>query len=343
MLKKVLWSVLAVVVLVAAALAVFVLTYRPAQRPASAERIERTPERVARGEYLVESVLGCSDCHSDRDWSRYGGPVRTVAFGGAGCMGPEQGAPGRICFPNLTPDPETGIGAWSDGEVLRALREGVGRDGRALFPMMPYDVYRNLSDDDARAVVAYLRTLPPVENPVPRTEIDFPVSFFIKMAPRPLEGPVAAPDRSEPAAYGGYLAQVAGCVFCHTPVDERMQPLPGRELAGGHVHRGPWGTVVAPNLTSHPTGLGGRSKESFIGMFRAFAGEDARAIPAAAGANTPMPWLSHSGMSDQDLGAIWEYLQTVPPVDNPVEPRPRPETESQPVAESGGAAEAIGG
>ena len=334
MLKKVLWSVLALVVLAAAGLAVFVLTYRPAQRPASAERIERTPERVARGEYLVENVVGCGDCHSDRDWSLYGGPVR-VAFAGAGCMGPEQGAPGRICFPNISPHEETGIGAWSDGEILRAIREGVGRDGRALFPMMPYDVYRNLSEEDAEAVVAYLRTVPPVDSPVPRTEIDFPVSFFIKMAPQPLEGPVAAPERSDPATYGAYLAQVAGCVFCHTPVDERMQALPGRELAGGHVHRGPWGTVAAPNLTPHPTGLGGRSKENFIGMFRSFAGDDARAIPAAAGENTPMPWLSHSGMNDEDLGAIWEYLQTVPPVESSVERRPRPVLDSQPVAEAG--------
>ena len=343
MLKKVLWSLLAIVVLAAAGLAVFVLTYRPAQRPASAERIELTPERVARGEYLVSNVLGCGDCHSDREWSLYGGPVRSAVLAGAGCMGPEQGAPGRICFPNLTPDPETGLGAWSDGEVLRAIREGVGRDGRALFPMMPYSEYRKLSDEDASAVVAYLRSVPPVENPVPRTEIDFPVSFFIEMAPRPLDGPVAAPARAESAAYGEYLAQVAGCAFCHTPVHERMQALPGRAFAGGHVHQGPWGTVAAPNLTPHPTGLGGRSKENFLGMFRAFAGAESRAIPASAGQNTPMPWLSHSGMSDEDLGAIWEYLQTVPPVENPVGRRPPPDADRQPVAESGGEADAVGG
>lgn len=323
MVKKVLWSAVGVVVLAVAGGAIFVVTYRPAQRPASAERIEITAERLARGHYLVESVLGCGDCHSDRDWSLYGGPARSAALAGAGCLGPEAGAPGRICMPNITPDPVTGIGAWSDGEILRAIREGIGRDGRALFPMMPYSEYRKLSDEDAQAVVAYLRSVPAVENPLPRTEIDFPVSFFIKMAPRPLEEPVAGPDRSDPAAYGEYLAQVAGCAFCHTPVDERMQPLPGRELAGGHVHQGPWGTVVAPNLTPHPTGLGGRSKESFLGMFRAFASDEARAIPAAVGDNTPMPWLSHSGMSDEDLGAIWEYLQTVPPVENRVERRPQ--------------------
>lgn len=321
--KKVLLSILVLVVLAVAGIAVFVVTYRPAQRPAPDLRVELTPERVEHGRYLVSHVLGCGDCHSDRDWGLYGGPVKGAALAGAGCMGPEGGAPGRICFPNLTPDPATGLGAWTDGEILRALREGIGRDGSGLFPMMPYSEYRHLSDEDALAVVAYLRSLPPAPNPVPRSAIDFPASFFVKMAPQPLPGPVAAPDRADPVAYGEYLANVSGCAFCHTPVDERMQPLPGRLLAGGHVHTGPWGTVVAPNLTPHPTGLGGRSEEAFLGMFRAFAAEESRAIPARPGENTPMPWLNHSGMRDEDLSAIWTYLQTVPPVENRVERRPQ--------------------
>src|SRR5216110_697497 len=97
----------------------------------------------------------------------FGGPVVSAHNAGSACIGPEQGAPGKICFPNLTPDPETGLGAWTDGEILRAIREGVSRDGRALFPMMPYTEFRALSDEDTRAIVAYLRTMPAVKNAVP--------------------------------------------------------------------------------------------------------------------------------------------------------------------------------
>ena len=319
--KKVLWAALAVIVLAVAAVAVYVATYRPAQRPAPELRVERTPERLERGRYLAEHVSGCMECHSRRDWSRFAGPVMGALGAGGDCLGPESGAPGRICAPNITPDPETGIGSWTDGEILRAIREGVDRDGRALFPMMPYAEYRNLADEDAYAVIAYLRTLPAVENPVPRSEIDFPVSFFIKMVPQPLAGEVKPPGRSDQVAYGHYLATVSGCIFCHTPVDERNQPLPGMELAGGQVFKGPWGTVASANLTPHPNGLGGRTEQNFIGMFRAFSGPDA-AAPVPASANTAMPWLSFSGMTDDDLAAIWAYLQTVPPVANSVTRRP---------------------
>jgi mono/diheme cytochrome c family protein len=319
--KKVLWAALAVVVLAVAAVAVYVATYRPAQRPAPDLTVERTPKRLARGRYLVENVLACGDCHSQRDWSRYGGPVKGAFGAGGDCLGPEYGAPGQICAPNITPDPATGIGAWTDGEILRAIREGVGRDGRALFPMMPYAEYRALSDEDAYAVVAYLRTVAPVTNRVSPTEIDFPVSFFVKAAPQPLAGPVAAPDRSDRLAYGRYLATVAGCAGCHTPVDERNQPIPGMELAGGQVFKGPWGTVASANLTPDPTGLGGKSEQSFLGMFRAFS-DPAAAVPVPASANTIMPWLTHAGMTDDDLAAIWAYLRTVPPVARSVTRRP---------------------
>ncbi len=277
---------------------------------------------MARGDYLTHHVLGCFDCHSQRDWSRYAGPIEGPEGAGGPCMSEEFGVPGRVCFSNITPDRETGIGAWTDGEILRAIREGVDNKGRALFPMMPYaDAYHALSDEDADAVVAYLRTLPPVSNPVPPTEIDFPVSFFIKQVPKPLDGPVAAPDPADSVAYGHYLATVAGCVFCHTPVDGHQQPIPGMELAGGQDFRGPWGLVRSANLTPDPTGLGGRTREAFLGMFRAFQDPGAQA-PTPAGQNTVMPWLVHAGTSDQDLGAIWDYLQTVPPIQNKVVKRP---------------------
>src|SRR5207244_3638806 len=127
------------------------------------------------------------------------------------------------------PDGATGLGGWTDGEILRAIREGVDRDGKALFPMMPYDGYRYLSDADAEAIVAYMRTLSPVSHRVPPRRLPFPLPLILPSLPKPLTGPVSSPDPSSTVAYGEHLTMVAGCRFCHTPVDARTQPLPGKE------------------------------------------------------------------------------------------------------------------
>ncbi len=298
--------------------ATYVGTYRPSQRPAPELTIERTAERVERGRYLVQNVTGCTNCHADRDWTLYGGPAKQEnRLGGGECLTSERGFPGTLCVPNLTPDEATGLGRWTDGEILRALREGIGRDGRALFPMMPYDVYRYLSDADAMAIVAYLRTLEPVANPQPKPDIEFPVSFFIKTIPEPLAGPVEAPDPADTVRQGELLAKVAGCEFCHTPLDERHQPLPGMAFAGRPNHRGPFTAVHSANLTPHATGMGSRSRAEFIGIFKAFASEDNAAIQVDPKDNTPMPWTDLARMTEDDLGAIYDYLQTVAPIDNP--------------------------
>mgnify|MGYP006174588741 CR=1 FL=1 len=156
---------------------------------------------------------------------------------------PEEGAPADTRWPVPVP---------GEVEQLGPDLGGIGHDGRALFPMMPYTQYRAISDDDMRAVVAYLRSLPPVKNAVPATQINFPVSFFIKMAPQPLEGAVASPDQNDPVAYGKYLAKVSGCQFCHTPVDSKHQPIPGMDFSGGQEFPGPWGIVRSANITPGP-------------------------------------------------------------------------------------------
>jgi len=127
-----------------------------------------------------------------------------------------HGMPGTVVTPNLTPDPETGIGAWTGGEIVRAIREGVDKDGRTLFPMMPYKAFRKMSDEDVYSVVAYLRSLPPVKRKHPATQLDFPVGLFIRSAPRPV-GHVAGPDLADHRAKGEYLVNLAGCLGCHTP------------------------------------------------------------------------------------------------------------------------------
>ena len=105
---------------------------------------------------------------------------------------------------NLTPDLETGAGNWTDDQLARAIREGVGHDGRALFPLMPYSRFRSMSDEDLASVIVYLRSLPPVHHELPPTEIIFPVKYLIRNAPQPLEGPVASPDPSDRLAWGKY-------------------------------------------------------------------------------------------------------------------------------------------
>src|SRR5262249_22359481 len=144
------------------------------------------------------------------------------------------GLPGRVVAPNLTPEAETGAGKWTDDQLARAIREGVGHDGRALFPLMPYRRFRSMSDEDLASVVVYLRSLPPVHNQLPTTEIIFPVKYLIRDAPQPLEGAVNSPNPSDRLAYGKYLVTISGCEDCHTPAD-RGTEIAGMNFAGGMV------------------------------------------------------------------------------------------------------------
>jgi mono/diheme cytochrome c family protein len=296
-------------------LLVFVISACLKSRPASDEKVEPTSTRLERGGYLANGVLGCIACHSSLDDAVFSRPPKQGTAPGSGgeCWSQANGFPGRLCAPNLTSDDETGVGLWTDGELMRAIREGIDRQGHGLFPLMPYRDYASLSDEDTRAVVAYLRTLAPVKNAVAAKELDFPVGLFIRFAPRPLDGPVPEPDRSDPVEYGRYLARV--CVHCHSPVDGRGRIVTGRELSGGQTFkftRG--GGVTSVNLTPHPTGLGTWTKEQFIARFRG-----ARVpTPCEPEKNTVMPWLAFATLTDEDLGALYAFLRTVPAVENKV-------------------------
>ncbi|HXO20958.1 MAG TPA: cytochrome C [Thermoanaerobaculia bacterium] len=292
----------------------------PIRRPPSQETVALTPARVARGRYLSEHVLICWGCHTTRDWSRFGGPITGIrGTGGEDCLTRDHGFPGTVCPPNVTPDRETGIGAWTDGEVLRALREGVGRDGRALFNEMPYWSFRNLADDDARAVVAYVRTLPPARNVLPKTELDPSLQRVMDRLARPVEAPVPAPDPADHLRYGEYLTNLAGCRFCHSDNGDDLEALPGRAFAGGQEFVERWGTVYSANLTPDETGLKKVTKAEFIGRFRAFANPATTAAPLPDPTkNTVMPWIEYSGMTGADLGAIYDFLRTVRPIANRV-------------------------
>ena len=324
---KTFFKVLGVAVLVVVALAAIGLSYltlrKPAQRPASAEKVEATPQRIARGKYLVHHVTICFDCHSERTYA-YALPFKPGREGVGGFVWSKQiGFPGTLAAANITPDPDTGLGAWSDGEILRAMREGVNREGEALFPIMPYGHYRHMSDEDAQSIVAYLRTLKPQRYAEPEKSIDPPMNFIQKFVPKPIDAPVPPPDRSNELAYGKYLTTIAACGDCHTP-KEKGQPLPGMELAGGFEMHTPEFRVVTANITPHPsTWMGTATRDEFIARFRAFANfTTENAPPAPKGRNTLMPWIAYAGMTDEDLGAIYAYLKTVPPVDHRVDPFP---------------------
>jgi len=314
-------GVLAIVAVAAGGVS-YLAVKKPASRPASTERFEATPARLARGEYLVHHVAACLGCHSDHVDGRFGFPVKPGTEGQGGlAFDKKLGFPGVVAAQNITPDPTTGLGAWTDGEIVRAIREGVDRNGDALFPMMPYVHFANLGDEDAKSIVVYLRTLKPIRNQVAGKHIDFPVSLFVKMVPKPLSGPVAAPDpKANYHQYGQYLVKIGGCYECHTAHDDKNQLVADRALAGGWEMRGPWGRVVTANLTPHPSTFVGRAtKAEFIGRFRAFAGFDANTSPPCPRErNTVMPWLALSKMSDADLGAIYDYLHTIRPIENKV-------------------------
>jgi mono/diheme cytochrome c family protein len=325
MFKKILLVVLLVLVLTVAAGAAFLSLYQPAQATPSSIKVAMTPERIARGKYIFENLSDCDGCHSQHDFTRFDMPVVPAGRGGGNMMSSiVKGLPGTVVAPNITPDPETGIGKWTDGEKIRAIREGVDNTGRALFPMMPYPNFKSMSDEDVQAVVAYMNSLPPVKNPLPATKLDFPVGLFIKFAPRPVSGAVPPPDRSNPTKYGEYLVTVGGCGDCHTPL-EKGQPIVAKTLAGGREFITPYGTVRSANITpDQETGIGKWNADFFRKKFYDYREYAASGPPPLSGpqAFTLMPWLSLSQLPPEDLNAIYTFLRTVKPVRNYVEMHP---------------------
>lgn len=318
--KMIVRIVLAVIVLILLAWTWYA-TQLPKQRPAPDVKVELTPENIERGRYLAVNVLQCVDCHSERDWGLYGGPPVEPIGAGRACMTREtiaagvnagqENFPGRLCIRNITPDEETGLGSWTDGEIIRAVREGVNKDGKGLFPIMPYFIYKHVADDDMQAVVAYLRSMQPVKSVRPERQIDFPMSMLVQLWPEPFESPASAPDRSDSVAYGRYLATVARCEFCHTPKDPRsMQGFAGREFSGGMPFFLNGRTMYTMNLTPHETGLGSWTKAQFIQLFKSRV---ARVETDPTG-NTLMNWNAFGEMTEADLGALYDFFMTLPPV-----------------------------
>ena len=286
----------------------------PAQAPAAAKAAPANAQ-LQRGRYLVENVMICFACHSEGNWKADGRPLPGKK--GAGAYFPDETVPFRIVAPNVTPDRDTGLGAWTDQEISRAIREGIGRDGRRLFPVMPYLNFRHMSDADLAAVIAYLRSVPPVRSSLPKTPVPDPFKAMIP-PPMPLRGPVPSPNMNDPVKRGEYLVAMADCVTCHTPVTEKGEPRMDLAFSGGRLLKGPWGTVSSANITPDASGISYYDEKMFVQMMRTGRVGGVRKL------NPIMLTGYFRGMTEEDLRAIFAYLKTLKPVAHRVDNTEKP-------------------
>ena len=311
------WKKLTLITLIIAVLLVslgitFTIGWRPfigaKKRALTDRRFEATPQRLERGKYLVDGVMGCLGCHTDPDWSKPGAPP-VAGREGSGHIWADQNLPWLVA-PNITPDKETGAGDWSDDALARAIRDGIGHDGRTLFSVMPYPHYRFMSDEDLASVVVYIRSVPAVRNQLPVTKMPFPLNFFLQNMPEPVTTPVM-PDLSTPQKRGEYLVQMSACGDCHTP-QEKGQPIPGMDFAGGFILYEPTGPVASSNLTPAPSGINYYSETTFV---RAMREGKVGARPLHAS----MPWIYFRNQTDDDLKSIFAFLKTLKPVKHQID------------------------
>jgi len=275
-------------------------------RPLTDRTFERTPIRLERGRYLVEGVLHCFYCHAQRDWDARGAPAIADRKGG-GCILIDEPGHRRVA-PNISPDMETGAGTWTDDMFARAIREGIGHDGRALFGM-PWRTFRNLPDEDLASVISYIRSIPPVSNALPKRILNEEEEK--RLDPQPLTEPVPQPDLSTPVKRGQYLVSVADCRFCHTP-RQNNRPIPGLEFSGGFALKSRLGEVASANITPDPSGISYYDEALFLEVIRT-GKVKAREL------NATMPWGFFRNIADEDLKSIFAYLQTLKPVSHRVD------------------------
>jgi len=267
---------------------------------------------IERGKYLVEGAAHCGECHGASD------PPATSHRGRAMTGGKEFHTPvGTFRVPNITTDTETGIGRLKDEEIARLIRYGVKPNGQAALPFMPY---ANLSDDDLTAIISYLRTQKPVRHEVPDHDVN-PLGRIVQAYVLEPKGPNGTPRKSFPPAptaeYGEYIAlNIGNCVMCHTKVDMRTGAFAGPKFGGGAEHEAvgdPSKKYLTPNLTPDPRWgwLEGWTEDAFVQRFHA----------GRVHSDSPMPWESFQGMTDDDLRALYRYFKTLPPAQTGPDPR----------------------
>ena len=278
---------------------------------------------IERGKYLAVHVAGCSDCHSKRDFSKYSGPVVPGTEGGGGMVFDQKfGLPGVIYGRNITPDSATGIGTWTDDEILRAMTQGISKNGDTLFPLMPYPNFNRMAKEDLLAIIAFIRTLKPISNAVPKRQLMAPIAVFYPGAhlQPSIEGNVR-PAETDVVKYGEYLTTFADCGTCHTPMTQQGPDM-AKMFAGGYPFNLGTHTVVSANITpDSTTGIGMWSEEMFLQKFQRYRDPNSYNVDSA-NKNTIMPLSLYAGMTDTDIKAIYAYLRTVKPVNHKVEKFP---------------------
>ncbi len=281
---------------------------------------------VARGEYLANHVAACMDCHSKRDFTKFSGPVIPGTEGGGGFVFDHtllDAIPGTLYGKNITPDNETGIGTWTDDEILKAITQGISKNGDTLFPLMPYANFNHMAKEDLLSIIAYLRTLKPIKNKVPERQLMIPISLAY---PAPalqasVDGNVRPPE-TDKVKYGEYLVNAADCGTCHTPF-VKGQPDFSRMFAGGNFFNAGTFKVNTANITPDSTsGLGTWTEERFLNKFTQYR-EEKNYTTDPGPMNTIMPLTLYAGMTDDDLKAIYAYFRTVKPVKQVVEKYPK--------------------
>ena len=279
---------------------IFLLSWN---RPAGAETL------LERGTYLMKGIVACGNCHTPG--SLEGKPDHSRDLAG-GTKWDEK--PFTVYAANLTPDKETGLGNWTDAEIIRAIREGKSRDGRTLGPPMPFELYRRMSDRDVRAIVAYLRTRKPVRSKVPAPVYRIPLP--------PAYGPpvksVPEVSRADKVKYGEYLAGPLGhCIECHTPfAGPGRRDFKNRLGAGGFHLVGGFGENHSANITpDKETGIGTWTDRQIKVAVK--LGQRANGAPMGP----PMGYSYYQNIKDADMNAIIAYLRSLKPVRNEVKVR----------------------
>lgn len=304
------------IILLITLLLIYVKTMLPSVGNAPDTKVEMSPANIERGKYLANHVSVCIDCHSTRDWSLFAGPPIAGTEGKGGeVFDQKMGFPGKYVAPNITP---FHLKDWKDGEIFRAITSGVSKNGNALFPIMPHHLYGQLDKKDIEAIIAYLRSLTPIENKTEASHSDFPMNFIINTIPKKPSF-VTMPSPDDKINYGKYLVTAAACVDCHTKQEQGK--FVGEQYAGGFEFKMPDGSIVtSANLTpDKETGIGNLTSDEFVNLFKKFDDSTYVRKEVKPGEfQTTMPWTMYAGMKKSDLEAIYAYLHSSKPCKNEV-------------------------
>jgi mono/diheme cytochrome c family protein len=253
---------------------------------------------VKRGDYLVNGILTCGNCHSPKGPT---GDILGKLFSG-GLSWDEP--PFKVTAPNITQDKDTGIGGWTDAQIKTLMRTGILPNGVHIAMIMPTGFYHIMTDRDLNAVVAYLRTIKPISNKVADPVYKMPQAEHVLPGG---EQPYTEAMMSDKVKKGLYLATIAHCMECHTPMEKGMRQWDTRLGVGGFDFPGPWGVSTSPNITSSKTkGLGGWTDAEIKRAITTGVSKDGSHL------KPPMGFHYYATLTPEDLDAVVAYLRTVP-------------------------------